>query len=129
MEDKYLEELYKTLDYSSTEFDKSLTYISGGMLAVSFAFIEKIVVLKTAIFKGLLIQGWYILGVSIVLSVIAHFVNVIILHQMIKYYKDEKKTLKIQKVGNFVIQSLNALTLLLILIGSINIINFIKVNI
>jgi hypothetical protein len=130
-EDSYKTELYKAYDYATTEFDKSLTLISSGMLAVSFAFIEKIVSLKEAKEKDVLIDGWYMLGIAIVLSSVAHLINILLLRLVIVYHKQEDDIIQrgIRIGGDILIQSLNLITLALILIGSLDIIAFIKLNI
>ena len=127
----YKSELYKAYDYATTEFDKSLTYISSGILAVSFAFIEKIVPLSTAKNKNVLIDGWYLLGIAIVLSSVAHFINILLLRLTISYYKpkDDNRQKKIRVFGDLLIQLLNISILVLILVGSLKIICFIKTNI
>ncbi|GAC1707882.1 MAG: hypothetical protein NVS9B7_22110 [Flavisolibacter sp.] len=52
--DTYAEQLYSGLSYSQSEFDKSLSLISSGLLAGSFAFIDKIVKIENAKCKNLL---------------------------------------------------------------------------
>jgi NADH:ubiquinone oxidoreductase subunit 2 (subunit N) len=130
-EDLYLVELYKAYDYCTTEFDKSLTYVSSGILAVSFAFIEKIVPLKSAVSKGYLITGWYLLGIAIFLSVVAHYVNIILLRKIIsrRNAQTEMERKKMENRSEVMIQIFNVLTLVLIAIGSWLIISFIKINI
>src|SRR2546430_1885005 len=103
MKDPYLQELYKAYDYSTTEFDKSLTFISSGILIVSFAFIEKIVPLAKAVSKNLLISGWYILAGAILVSVLAHFINIQILRSVIKNYKSQDDS--VQMSGRIVGES------------------------
>ncbi len=130
-ENSYLAELYKAYHYSKSSFDKSLTFIASGMLAISFAFIEKIITLNTAKSKDILINGWIILAIAIFLSVLAHYAEINLLKLVIQYFneKDNKKQKWIRSIGDFVIEIINILTLVLILIGSINIIFFIKINI
>lgn len=129
--DSYKEQLYKAYDYATTEFDKSLTFISSGILAVSFAFIEKIVPLAKAINKDTLVDGWYLLGYAIVLSCVAHLINIFLLRLTITYYKpqDDVCQKRIRTFGDLFIQLLNIITLILILIGSLKIISFVKTNI
>ena len=130
-QDNFKQELYKAYDYATTEFDKSLTFISSGILAVSFAFIEKIIKLKEAKSKETLIEGWYLLGIAIVLSSAAHLINIFLLRLTIIYHKpeDDKYQKRIRVFGDLFIQLLNVSTLTLILIGSLKIISFIKTNI
>lgn len=127
-QDDYLVELYKALDYSQTEFDKSLTYISSGILAISYAFIDKVVNLKEAEFKALLIQGWIIISISIAISLLAHGASTVFLALSITHHGDEIKSRQIRNGSNIVVWMLNIVTITLLVIGSINIFNFIRVN-
>lgn len=131
-EDNYLEQLRKAYDYSTAEFDKSLTYISSGMLTVSFAFIENIIPLKDAKHnKEDLIFGWYTLTVAIFISVLAHYLNIFFLKWIINIYKpeDDEYQRRVRNGCDYSIQAMNIITLLLILIGSLKIIYFVKTNI
>jgi hypothetical protein len=127
----YLTQLYEAYKYANTEFDKSLTYISSGILTVSFVFIEKIVPLTNAVNKEYLITGWKILGASIVVSSFSHLVNIYSLRYYISNYKEvdnieQKKIRKKEGIVSFIITSL---TLFLIIFGSLKITTFIKDNI
>lgn len=127
-EKAYIAQLYKDYDYGSTEFDKSLTYISSGVLGVSYAFIDKVVPLKSCHFKGLLIQGWILLSIAIFLSLLGHYASVWVQKLLIRYALDIENKRKIYIKGEIITQAINIGVMTLILIGSINILNFIKIN-
>jgi hypothetical protein len=128
--DKFLERLYEERTYSYTEFDKGLTYISSGMMGVSFAFIDKIVKLEASIEGDLLMAGWLILCIAIVLSVINHYLNLHLINkQIVKFRSLKKATNKLSvKFKNTTIQKLNIINVILIIHGSIFIIFFIFIN-
>ncbi|MBX9448806.1 MAG: hypothetical protein KL787_03415 [Taibaiella sp.] len=129
--ENYLNELYKAYEYSTAEFDKSLTLISCGILGVSFAFIEKIVPIASAECKDLLINAWVILGIAIGISLIAHYLNIVFIKIVIKNYNSKNSPLeeRVRKRSEIAIQLLNLITFLLTTIGTILIFIFIKKNI
>jgi len=128
--EEYLTQLYKDLDYSSVEFDKSLTYVSSGVLAISYAFIDKIVNLEKSIFNEYLITGWVIISISIFIALLAHYISILFQKAAIKHYKrqDDSKQEKIRKWSWRVIGGMNLLNIALILIGTLYIFYFININ-
>ena len=131
IDEKYIEELYKSREYCVTEFDKGMTLISTGIFGISFAFIEKIVDLKKQTQgNSYLILGWSFLALSIVLSVSIHFINMHILDHYIQIFRKRKesKNMYFKKWSNLLIHSLNILTISLTIVGSLFIFYFIKIN-
>ncbi|MEQ9064080.1 MAG: hypothetical protein RIE58_07875 [Vicingaceae bacterium] len=121
------EELYKTLGYSNTQFDKNVLFIATGALGISFAFIDKIVVLKEAMQKALLYNGWSLLVWTMLLSLFSHFVSIMAIRWAIKHrHQDNKGT--IERIWNYSIRMLNVLMLLLLVSGIYQILDFVKVN-
>lgn len=66
------QELYNLYAYSTHEYDKNILYIASGAFGISFAFIEKIVPLQTAIYNWILFCGWLLLTVTIMLCLFSH---------------------------------------------------------
>lgn len=126
----YINQLYSDRNYSQTEFDKSLILIASGLLAGSFAFIDKIVKIEHAGFRIFLILGWILLALAIGLSSICHFRSIVHIERAITIYKpkDTKEQKEARSSANREIACLNICTMLLILIGSISIILFIYLN-
>lgn len=70
--EKYREELISLLHKSQDSFEKQLSYISAGSLALSIGFIKDVVKLPTADCKCLLSIGWILLGLTLLLNCISH---------------------------------------------------------
>ncbi len=130
-------ELYKTLTYSNTEFDKQVLFIASGVFGISFAFIDKVVKLQEASHKCLLIWSWYILGGTIFLSLLAHFISIMANRWAIKNCppadnEDEKREAhycKKEKYWNITIRAINLIMITSLLLGIIFFVNFINYNI
>lgn len=70
---KYCENLLEIINKSNEQFEKQLSFISGGALALSFIVIEK--VLKdflTTKCKWILIVGWSSLVITLLLNLYSH---------------------------------------------------------
>lgn len=124
----YVQELYKTLTYSNEQFDKHVLFIASGAFGISFAFIEKLVDLEEAVSTDCLIQSWYAFAIVIFVSLISHFVSTLSLRWSISNYGKDNWD-KIMKRWNYLIRSLNILMIFGLLIGSILLISFIKLNV
>ncbi len=125
---KHQQDSYK---YSVEQFDKSILFIASGALGGSFAFIKDVIPdLSKAFGKWLLISSWYIFGIVIFISLVNHFISALACSRSIKHaelpYK--KFNRKIKKWNNW-IRALNVVMIVLILLGTIFLINFINQNI
>ena len=130
MPDDYINRLYSALEYSQTEFDKSLTFIASGLLAGSFAFIDKIVKVDAAAHKYLLVLGWAILGLAIGLATFGHSQSIKLISNSISSFKenDDTNQRSTRVNANKVIGRINNGTILLIVVGSLLIFAFILLN-
>lgn len=72
---EYQKSLSDTLSKSQDDFEKQLSFISAGALGLSMLFIEKIVPLKTACHKWLLITGWSLLAITLFSNLVSHFLS------------------------------------------------------
>lgn len=74
--DQHNELVSQTLRYSNEQFDSSIKYIASGAFAISFAFIKDIVPnLKTAKTIELLLLAWSAFALTILVSLICHYVS------------------------------------------------------
>jgi hypothetical protein len=73
--DKYKEELTKVLDKSQDTFEKQLSYISAGALAISMTFIKDVVKFDNAEDKQLIIVGWVLLVLTLLVNFISHLIS------------------------------------------------------
>lgn len=125
----YEQELYKTLSYSNEQFDKNVLFIASGALAISFAFIEKLVPnLGIAKNKDCLIDAWFYFGAVIFISLICHFISILSIRWSINNH-NKKDFGKGMRLWNIVTRILNFTMIIGLLIGIILLINFIKQNI
>lgn len=69
----YRRELYETKSKSEDAFEKYITFISSGALALSLTFIEKITKLENSSYSFLLISGWVLLTLTLFLNLISHY--------------------------------------------------------
>jgi len=126
----------KILDKSQDDFEKNIIYISSGALGISFAFIEKIVPLSTASNKCLLIWAWSLFGITLLISLLSHYIpslcGNIIRDNFESSDKSEKdfehlnnKTNRLNKLTDF----LNITSIILLFLGIVFLIVFISKNI
>lgn len=122
---------HDVLKYSVEQFDKNILFIASGALAGSFAFIKDIIGdLSHSVGKIWLVTSWYFFAVVIFISLINHFISALAHTKSIKYnkYSNKKFNKKIRK-WNLIIRGLNIMMIILVLIGTIFLINFINNNI
>jgi hypothetical protein len=80
--------LQRIKEKSEDDFEKKITYISAGSLAISLTFIEKIVPLKESIEIWLLISSWTLLALTLLLNLLSHLYSS---HIMDKSLDDDEK--------------------------------------
>ena len=70
---QYKEELTELLHKSQDAFERQLSYISAGSLALSIGFIKDVIEnIEDAKFKWLLSTGWICLGATLLINCISH---------------------------------------------------------
>ena len=87
--DKYIEQLYRGYEYSSTQFDKSILFIASGAFGISFSFVDKIIDLSKAEHTLLLMLSWYIFATIVFIFTIAHYIAVRKFNQALKEYRPD----------------------------------------
>lgn len=122
----------ETRNKSEDDFEKSLTYISGGALGLSLTFMEKIISLESSLHIWTLIFGWIFLGLTLMLNLVSHLIT--------SYYsrisqdeydsenKDEELIIKKIKKRNRNITIINWTTVSFLMIGISFIIIFSSIN-
>jgi len=65
------EDLLKRQLSNSERLDNAILTLSTGMLALSFAFIKDIIPIKIAVYPWLIKTSWWLLGLSIVLTLLS----------------------------------------------------------
>lgn len=110
-------------------YDKAVISLSGGALAVSFAFVKDIITPETICSKGLLIWAWISWGLSICAMLGSYFTSHLALRKTLKQINNNK--LYCSHVGgtsDYITSILNMLGGLLFLAGVILISVFVKLN-
>jgi len=128
-------EIYKQnreiLKYSISQFDKSVIYISSGALTISMAFINNFIKdISKANNTNFLIISWTIFSFIIFIGLVAHYISYMahlwsIKNENLKTEDYNKKS----KIWNYIIRTLNILSILGIFIGLLFLIFFINKNI
>lgn len=84
MTEEYRELLQRLENESQQSYDKAVMTLSGGALAVSFAFVKDFVPLEGANSLLFLIAAWIAWGLSLAATLLSHFFSTYALRSMIK---------------------------------------------
>jgi len=127
--EKFREELISLLHKSQDSFEKQLSYISAGSLALSIGFIKDVVKnITTAYCRGLLITGWILLGLTLLLNCISHIRAADLHNRTIKEINhDQYDNIKIARRYKEV-SRLNWFTVGTMVLGILLIIIFVSIN-
>lgn len=121
----------KSILYSTDQFDKSIIFIASGALGISFAFIKDIIPnLNASVFKNYLITSWYIFSGVIFLATVCHFISMLANTWAQKNRKLDAEIFNSKILyWNWPIRIINFAMIIGLLIGSLYLICFIKMNI
>lgn len=125
----YKQELQKIFFDSQEAFEKQLSFISAGALALSVGFIKDIVQpLGEASYKGCLGWGWALLVVTLLINCISHMMAANHANKSIKeineYNYDDKRVIRRNKR----IQNINKFTVGTMILGIAFVVFFITLN-
>lgn len=125
--DKYWHSVYELYKESSKQYDKNVLYVASGALGLSMTFIKDIVDFSSVECKVLLLIAWSILVITILTTLLSHFVSMKALNQKMATIDDDNdpKT----KMLNGVLEKLNFLMLVLLPLGILFLLIFIYLNI
>jgi len=129
---EFRKSVYENKVKSEDDFEKYITLISSGALALSITFIEKIVPLNLANVKWILIVGWVLLTVTLFVSLISHFYSRKFSESTID---DIDNNLDYQSIlaninkRNKSLEWLNVSTISSLFLGIISIVIFVSINI
>jgi hypothetical protein len=128
--DAVLDDYNKTMNDSSVDFEKQLTFIASGALGISIIFIEKIVDLEHTEFSYFLISGWIFFGLSLVLNMSSHLLTILFCSESAQeYIKDDPAHNSNVDKRNKRVRIINFVTVLLLLLGLAGTIIFLSLNI
>lgn len=127
--EKYKDELITLLHKSQDSFEKQLSYISAGSLALSIGFIKDVVDnIKTADYKWILNLGWALLALTLLINCISHIRAADLHNKTIEEInKEEYNSFKVNKRYKEV-SFVNWVTVFLMIFGITAIIIFVSIN-
>jgi len=125
-------EFFKTIEKSEDDFEKKITQISAGALALSITFIDKIVDIPNAKYFWILILGWILLALTLSINLISILVsrklNMRTLNE-IDIETDREVIYENIKKRNTTIRNLDLISLIKLLLGIFLIVLFSSINI
>lgn len=128
---KFKDRLVRIIESQHDKFDQKILYIAGGAFAIASVFIDKVVKLNVAINKGYLIFSLSIFAAVVILALINHFVSIKANNWAHRNFDkmDEKEFSNKSKRWNRVINVINYSNIVLLILGGIFLLSFIKINI
>lgn len=118
-----------TLTKSQDDFEKQLVYISGGALTVSMFLIEKVVKdLSRADCKWVLITCWTMLGFTLVVNLLSHFLCINFNYKTIEEIDADNYNPAKARRRNGIIKVVNVSTFITLILGIILLIIFTSIN-
>ncbi|MES2726873.1 MAG: hypothetical protein V4643_07210 [Bacteroidota bacterium] len=130
--EKYKDRLVKIIENQVEKFDQKIIYIAGGAFAISSVFIDKVVKLDKAISKGYLTGALCIFASVVILALIAHFISIKAntwAHENYGESSDDVLFSTKRSRWNCAINTINYITIGLLIIGSLFLLYFIDLNI
>ena len=127
---EFRESNIENLEANQELFEKQLSFVSAGALGVSMFLIEKVVKnLSIAHYKWIIISCWVLLGLTLILNLISHYIAVKFNYTNIEEIDDNKYDYHNAKKRNNIIKSINIITLISLITGIFSLILFISLNI
>jgi hypothetical protein len=75
IKEQYIQDLRAGQRYSIGKFDEQVLLISSSALVLSLNFIGEIVKLDKAVWKGFLYVSWWLLALTMIISVVTHLIS------------------------------------------------------
>ncbi|SDW64667.1 hypothetical protein SAMN05444410_104202 [Hydrobacter penzbergensis] len=127
---KYKDELITILHKSQENFEKQLSYISAGTLALSIGFIKDVIKnIAKAEYKWLLNLGWVLLGATLLINCISHIRAADLHNRTISEINDGNYDHERIKKRYEEVSRVNWFTVTTLILGLIFIIIFVTINI
>lgn len=130
--DEYWNNIQKSIDSIEIDFEKKLTYISAGALALSLTFLDKIVDITKAEFLWIIILGWIFLIITLCVNLSSQLYSKRccwnVMDDIEKGLDQNKIKINVDR-RNKKIEKINIITLLSLCLGIVMIIIFSTINI
>lgn len=127
---EYIERLIESKRYSTTQFDKNVLLLASGALVISVGFLDKTIPLDIAIVLWILFVGWILLVLTILSSLLSHFLSMKAVNKMIGAIQDEtdEDLNDLHKRLNKPVSTLNWISIILLILGILAIVVFTIIN-
>lgn len=128
---EYRLSILKQKGKSDDDFEKYITFIASGGLALTLTFINEISPLKESIYVWTIVTGWFLLTATLFLNLLSHFLSSRYNEKTIQNIDDEidHETISTNiESRNKVISILNFTSLILLGLGIIMILIFTTIN-
>jgi hypothetical protein len=123
------ESIHKWKEKSEDDFEKNITYISAGALGLSLTFSEKLINLNTSNYREELIFSWIYLVATLLLNLGSHMIASYYADKCLDDLLDRPKVYNNNlKRRNFVLRSLNFLTLIIMICGLLLLVSYTAKN-
>lgn len=115
---------------SQDDFEKYINLMASGALALTLTFLEKIVVIDQAIFKGFIVTGWFLLPITLLSNLYSHYKSIIDSDETLKDIDENKfdDIFKNIEKRNLTINWLNRISIWSLILGVLCIITFVTIN-
>lgn len=127
---EYKNSIIETFNRNQEDFEKQLIFISSGSFALSMFFIEKVVPdLSASIFKSFLIISWILLGSTLIINLISHYISSRNNHELVNNINNDKYDVeKIQQQQRNLFH-INQITIFTLIFGILFLISYSTINI
>lgn len=125
------QDFYSSIDQSETDFEKKITYISAGALAISVTFIDKVVDLSSAQYFWILTFAWVQLAITLSLNLVSILTSRALTRKSLKEFDANVLDSSLRNNianRNKTISNLDLLSLLTLLSGIFLIVIFCSLN-
>jgi hypothetical protein len=116
---------------SEDDFEKYITFISSGALAITVTFIDKLSPLDQSVFVWVILVGWFFLATTLFLNLISHYLSSRYNEKTIQEIDDNIETAELNKninKRNNIISRLNISSIFLLGAGIFCILIFTGIN-
>ena len=121
--------LQKIKEVSDANFEKSITYISAGALALSMTFVEKVVPFSSGTKFCLLITAWILLTITLLVNLLSHYLSSCYHEKTIEEFDSDCENINTNLDSrNKIIRWVNIGTIFTLFLGILSLIIFLSIN-
>jgi len=127
----YRQAVLEQKNRSEDDFEKYITFISSGALAITVTFIDKLSPLDQSVYVCVILVGWFFLANTLFLNLISHYLSSRYNEKTIQEIDEDIPTVELTKnidKRNRIISRLNISSIFLLGIGIFCILIFTGIN-